>query len=145
MRRPRGDEMRNGSVAFCVGFMCVLLAGAQAGEIRVSDAPQLREALARLTPGTTVLLGPGVYQGGLYLSNVAGTAEAPVVIQGAAPNVPPVFKGDGGQAFHLADCSHIILRNLRVEGFSGNGINIDDGGSFETPAHHITLEDVTIQ
>ncbi len=136
--------MRYHAIAFCVGWMCVLLSGVQAGEIRVADSAQLQAAVAHLTPGTTVLLGPGVYQGGVYLSNVSGTQDAPVVIQGAEPNAPPVFRGDGGQAFHLADCSHIVLRNIRAEGFSGNGINIDDGGSFETPSHHVALEHVTI-
>ena len=29
-------------------------------------------------------------------------------------------------------------------GFPTNGINIDDGGSYDTPAHHIILENVTI-
>jgi hypothetical protein len=38
----------------------------------------------------------------------------------------------------------VTLRHLKVVGFPGNGLNIDDGGSFETPAHHIVLEDVTI-
>lgn len=136
--------MRNHAVAFCIGLTCVLLPGVQAEEIRVSDSAQLRAALVHLTPGTTVLLSPGAYQGGLYLANVVGTEEAPVVIQGAEPNSPPVFRGSGGQAFHLADCSYVTLRNIRVEGFPGNGINIDDGGSFGTPAHHITLEHVTI-
>ena len=31
---------------------------------------------------------------------------------------------------HLADCSYVTLRNLQVEGFPSNGINVDDGGSF---------------
>jgi len=136
--------MRYRTVVLWVGLTCVLLSGLQAGEIHVADSAQLRAALAHLTPGTTVLLDRGVYEGGIYLSNVVGTEDAPIVIQGGDPNAPPVFRGGGGQAFHLADCSYMALRHIRVEGFSGNGINIDDGGSFETPAHHIILEDVTI-
>ncbi len=136
--------MRCQAVVLHIGLSCLLLSASQAGEIRVADSAQLREATTHLAPGTTLLLEPGVYQGGLYLSDLAGTEIAPVVIQGADANAPPVFRGGGGQAFHFADCSHIILRSIRVEGFPGNGINIDDGGSFETPAHHITLENVTI-
>jgi hypothetical protein len=131
-------------VTLCVGLICVLPSLAQAEEIRVADTIELRAALAHIAPDATVLLSPGVYEGGMYLSNVSGTGEAPIVIQGADPNAPPVFRGGGGQAFHLADCSHVVLRNIRVEGFAGNGINIDDGGSFETPSHHITLEDIAI-
>lgn len=136
--------MRHDSVTLCVGLICVLPSLAQAEEIRVADTIELRAALAHIAPDATVLLSPGVYEGGMYLSNVSGTGEAPIVIQGADPNAPPVFRGGGGQAFHLADCSHVVLRNIRVEGFAGNGINIDDGGSFETPSHHITLEDIAI-
>jgi hypothetical protein len=127
-------------------FLCILSLCSRAGaeDIRVADSAQLRAALGRAGPGTTLLLGPGVYEGGLYLENVAGEEGAPVVIQGAEPNNPPVFRG-GGTALHLPDCRYVTLRHLKVTGFPGNGINIDDGGSFATPAHHIVLEDVTIR
>lgn len=48
------------------------------------------------------------------------------------------------QAMHLANCSYITLRNLKVRGFAANGINIDDGGSYGTPAHNIVLENIII-
>jgi hypothetical protein len=114
-----------------------------AAEVRVGDSPTLRRALGELTPGTTLLLEPGVYEGGVFMDNVVGTEEAPIIIQGAEPNDPPIFR-NGGTAFHLSDCRYVTLRNLRVEGFPGNGINVDDGGSFATPSHHIVLENLTI-
>jgi len=114
-----------------------------ATEIPAQNSLQLQAAIRNLTPGTTVLLAPGTYQGDIYIQGAAGTQEAPIVITGIDPNKPPVFSG-GRQAIHLSDCSHLILRNLKVVGFPSNGINIDDGGSFDTPAHHITLENVMI-
>ncbi len=132
-----------------VAFACVLLINAAgyrelgAAEVLVHNSSELRAALPELTPGMTIVLVPGAYQGNIYVQGAAGTEQAPITITGADPNRPPVFS-EGGQAIHLADCSHLILRNLKVTGFPGNGINIDDGGSFETPAHHITLENVTI-
>ncbi|HNS19525.1 MAG TPA: right-handed parallel beta-helix repeat-containing protein [Sedimentisphaerales bacterium] len=136
--------MRCRSMTCWVGLICVLGGSLSGQEIRVDGSSELRAVLGHLMPGMTVSLQPGVYEGGLYLSNVAGTENAPIVIQGAEPNVPPVFRGGGGQAFHFADCSHLVVKSIRVEGFPGNGINIDDGGSYDTPAHHITLENVTI-
>ena len=115
----------------------------RAAEIPVQNSSQLQAAVWNLTPGITVLLAPGTYQGDLYVQGAAGTQQAPIAIAGVDPNNPVVFSG-GRQAIHLSDCSHLILRNLKVVGFPSNGINIDDGGSFETPAHHITLENVTI-
>lgn len=136
--------MRYWIVILCVGLCCLSAAGAEGREICVADSAGLREALGQLGPGTTLSLEPGVYRGGVYLHRVNGTADAPIVIQGLDPNDPPVFRGGGGQAIHLADCSYITLRHLRVEGFPLNGINIDDGGTYETPAQHIVLEDITI-
>ncbi len=124
-------------------ILLAILPCVRAEEIRVADSTAFRAAAQRLTPGATLLLEPGVYQGGVYLENVAGAEQAPIVIQGAEPSDPPVFR-EGGLALHLADCSYVTLRHLRVEGFPGNGINIDDGGSFATPAHHIVVENVTI-
>jgi len=115
----------------------------EAKEVLANNSPQLRSAIRKLQPGDTLLVAPGDYAGGIYLADTSGTKDAPITIRGAEPDNPPLFSGDG-QAFHLADCSHIILSNLKVKGFPSNGINIDDGGSFETPAHHITLENITI-
>ena len=66
------------------------------------------------------------------------------MIRGSDPQRPPVFAG-GSQAFHLIDCAHVTLRDVTVRGCSGNGINVDDGGTYDTPAHHIVIENVTIE
>ncbi len=116
---------------------------AHAMEVRVADSQELLLATRNAEPGTVILLEPGEYAGGLYLQTLTGSEESPIVIKGVDPNNPPVFRG-GGQALHLANCRYVALKNLRVEGFPANGINIDDGGSYETPAHDIVLEDITI-
>ncbi len=116
----------------------------EAETLHVSDTGQLRRALIGAGPGTTVLIEPGSYRGDLHIPDLAGTEQAPILIAGADPQNPPVFKG-GGQALHLAQCSYVILRNLTVEGCAANGVNIDDGGTFATPAHHVIVEEVTIR
>ena len=123
----------------------ILLSGsvAHAVEIRVADSQQLLRVAREAAPGTTILLEPGQYTGGLYLQDLVGSEENPIVIAGTDANDPPVFR-DGSQALHLANCRYVTLRTLRVEGFPANGINIDDGGSYESPAHDIVLEDITI-
>lgn len=137
--------MKQQSNVFCL--IAVLLfamnAETRGAEVRVKNSSELGGAVRNLRPGTSLLLEPGEYSGGLYLSDVKGTADMPIVIRGIDPNDPPVFSG-GGQALHLADCSYLTLSNIKAKGFPGNGINIDDGGSFETPAHHIVVENVTI-
>ena len=114
-------------------------------EVKVSDSDELRRALRDLKPGTTLLLAPGTYEGGHHFSGVAGTKKAPVEIRGADAKNPPLLTGGGSTALQLSGCSGIRLAHLRVKGFGGNGINIDDGGTPGTPARDITVESVVIE
>jgi len=136
-------RQRKSTTCLLLAAILTAAASAQAREILVNDSAQLRNAIGSLKPGTTLLLAPGAYRGGIYLHNVSGTAATPIIIRGTDPNNPPLFTG-GSQALHLADCSYITLSTIKAKGFSSNGINIDDAGSFSTPAHHIVLEDLTI-
>ncbi len=130
---------------FGCGVALVLTAAVamHAADVAVETSGQLRRAAQDAEAGARLVLEGSTYSGGVYLQNVCGREGRPIVIEGADANKPPVFTG-GSQALHLADCAHVVLRNLRVEGFALNGINIDDGGSFETPARGIVLENVTI-
>ena len=135
---------RNKSALYLVlAVTAVACTATEAARITAQTSSQVRSAIRSLKPGDTLLVEPGNYTGGIHLANTSGTEKAPITICGADPNNPPLFSG-GSQAIHLADCSYITLSNLKVKGFPANGINIDDAGSFETPAHHITVENVTI-
>ena len=135
--------------ALAAGVVAVLLsagiaaAGAEGKTVRVASDEQLRAALRGARAGTTVSIARGRYRGGLYLKALAGTEAAPIVIAGRDANDPPVFVG-GPVAMHLSDCSHVTLRDLTVRGMSAGGINIDDGGTLQTPSHHITVERVAV-
>jgi len=107
--------------------------------VNVNDDASLRTALREARPGTRIRIAPGDYRPEIYVSNLQGTEAEPIVIEGADPARRPLFSG-GGEGWHLSDCAHVVLRNLAVRGQSSNGINIDDGGSFDTPSHHIVLE-----
>jgi fibronectin type 3 domain-containing protein len=110
----------------------------------VSTTAQLTQAIAAATPGTHVLLQPGTYQGGIYLQNIQGTAAAPIVIAAADPTRKPVILG-GDTNLQIADAAYLVLRDLVMAGGALNGLNIDDGGSYETPTHHITLSGLEIR
>jgi hypothetical protein len=51
----------------------------------------------------------------------------------------------GGNGIQLSDPAYLELRGITFTGATGNGLNIDDGGSFATPAHHIVLRDLTVR
>lgn len=109
----------------------------------VGDDAALRAALRQARPGARIRIRPGQYAPGLFVANLRGSAEAPIVIEGADPADPPVFQG-GTQAWHLSDCAHVTLRDLSVRGQRANGINVDDGGSFDSPSHHMVLERIRV-
>jgi hypothetical protein len=124
--------------------MCALGAVARGADtVRVSTQAELTRALSEARPGTTILIAPGKYRGGLS-ARLAGTKEEPIVVAGADPKDPPVIEGGGG-GLHLRSPAHVELRDLVVTGASGNGINIDDAGSIETPAHHVVLRTIAIR
>ncbi len=126
-------------------LMFCLMACAPAAEqiIEVADDAALRAALAQSRPGVHIRIAPGSYRPGIYLSGLRGTEQAPIVIEGAQPGAPPLFEG-GNEAWHLSDCSYVTLRHIAVRGQTRNGINVDDGGTFDTPAHHIRLEHLRV-
>ena len=115
-----------------------------ARNIKVHNSAELLNALRKAKSEDTIHLAAGEYTGGIYIRDILGRAGAPITIRGTEPNNPPVFSKGGGQAIHMADCSNITLAHIKVQGYPANGINIDDGGSFETPSHHIVLDNITI-
>lgn len=133
----------------CMGSIvaAALATGIAVGEdvVRtVRDAAGLREALRQAVPGTTIRLLPGDYGHGVRLDGLCGTPDRRVVIAGADPLDPPRF-GGGTEALHLSDCNHVTLRNLVVAGCSGNGINADDAGTFDTPSIGLMFDGLRIE
>ena len=113
-------------------------------EVTVDSREALQEALARATPGTTIRIAPGTYRGGLSFSGVRGTKDRPIVLAGLDSEKPPVFKG-GGSGFHFREPQYLELKHLIITGATGNGLNIDDGGTSETPAKHVVLRGLEIR
>lgn len=132
------------TLAALVLLIASLYTSLRAATVDVSNDAELRAALRDAKPGTNVRIASGTYSGALYLDGLAGSSEQPIIIEGADPERPPVFDG-GSEAIHLTDAAHVTLRHLIIRGQTGNGINIDDGGSYGSPAHHITVEHVAFR
>jgi len=111
--------------------------------VEVSDDASLRTALRSAGPGTRIRIAAGHYRPGVYAANLKGTERRPIVIEGADENNPPTFEG-GNEAWHFSDCAYLTLRNIAVKGQRSNGINVDDGGSYDTPTHNVVLEKIRV-
>ncbi|MCS7264032.1 MAG: right-handed parallel beta-helix repeat-containing protein [Armatimonadetes bacterium] len=117
--------------------------GLQPVSLVVKNSHELKRAIINARPGTKILLASGEYEGGLFFQNVKGEPNKPIVIEALDPTKPPVIKG-GDECLHFSDAAYLELRNLVLVGARYNGLNIDDGGTFETPSHHIKLSGLTV-
>ncbi len=107
-----------------------------------ADPSDYRSKIADLEPGDTLQLTPGTYVR-LYLSNINGTAQNRIVIEGPADRTAIIEGESGKNTVQLERCSFLTLRNLTIDslGISGpNGINAKGG-----PSHDITVENNLIR
>lgn len=117
-----------------------LAVAAPAGGERVESTAELRAALAKAKAGATLLLAPGDYEG-FSAKEVRGAEGKPIVVRAADAMSPPRFTG----GVQLSDCEWLELDGLCFEGITGNGLNVDDGGSLDTPARGITLKRLVVR
>jgi hypothetical protein len=105
----------------------------------------LERAAQDAAPGTAIRLHAGTYAGDQYLSDLRGTAEAPIWIGGAPGETRPVLSG-GGEGLHLTRVSYLVVHDLAVTGAASNGINCDDGGAYDDPTatHHVVFDRVVV-
>lgn len=95
------------------------------------------QAAQNAEAGDTVLIFPATYTGTYFIEDLHGNAGQWITFRGTNKSTV-IFQG-GTEAMHFIDVSYIRIENMTIRGQTGNGINIDDGGSFETPAHHVVV------
>lgn len=97
----------------------------------------LRAAAMRAMPGTRILLRAGTYSGSAFLSNLRGTATQPIAIVGEGTVVLDATRM--AEALHISDPTYLVLENFTIRNSTTNGLNIDDAGSADSPAHHVVM------
>lgn len=116
-----------------------VLAEATATDILVTNEAEFAAALSSAQDGDRILLAPGTYNGGFFQSGLYG-----VTIRSQFENNPAIISG-GTNAIQLSDATMLTIEHLICEGQTGNGLNIDDGGSFETPSSDVTLRNIIVR
>ncbi|MCA9038201.1 MAG: right-handed parallel beta-helix repeat-containing protein, partial [Planctomycetaceae bacterium] len=133
------------AVAFVIFCTAIPMLAQQDGlTVDVSNRAELISAVNSARPGTTVRIAPGEYPGGLSFNTLRGTEANPIIIEAQDPARPPVFVG-GGSGLHLRNPAHVHLRGIVLQGATGNGLNIDDGGRPGEPARGIHLDQVQVR
>lgn len=93
--------------------------------------------------GDTILVHAGTYPGGIYIANLQGTASDWIYIH-AAPGAVVIYDG-GTNAWQFTDAAYLHISGFVFQHQVGNGLNFDDGGSYESPAHHVIFENCTFR
>jgi hypothetical protein len=91
-----------------------------------------------------ILVAPGTYAGGLHLVDLKGTEAQPITVRAADAAKRPLVRG-GANGFQLTDAEHLVLEDLDFEGQTGNGLNVDDGGTPDTPTTGIRLVNLAVR
>jgi hypothetical protein len=94
----------------------------------------LGSAAAVAAPGDAIRMLPGTYPGGNYLSDLQGTAEAPIWIGGVPGEDRPVIDASGqNEGLHLTRPRYLVVHDIEIHSAADNGVNTDDGGAFDDP------------
>jgi hypothetical protein len=99
----------------------------------------LLNALQAASPGTDVVLRAGDYPR-TYINGLEGTAAQPIRIRGEQG---AVLRGRTG--LQISNGRYVVLQDLVVDGATENGINLDDGGDYTTPAADIVIRNVVVR
>lgn len=122
-------------------ILIILINPVNAKTILVSTSgtyKSISEASAIANPGDTIFVEGGNYAGGDYISNLHGNVLNWIYFVSDTNN-PAIFKG-GNIAFMLSDVSYLKISGFVIDSQKQNGVNIDDGGSYDTPTHHLIIE-----
>jgi hypothetical protein len=103
----------------------------------------LESAAQGALPGDTILFHGGVYSGGEYVFGLQGETDAWIWIL-AAPGDSVIIRG-GATAWQLSDPAYVHIEGFVFEGQTANGVNIDDGGDYSTPAHDLRITGCTFR
>ena len=107
--------------------------------LRVANAKMLQAAFQEAVPGTRIEIAPGDY-GSVRGENLRGQADKNIIITASDASAPPRFV-----TMQLSRCAYLELSDLVFAGAPDNGLNIDDGGDYARPAHHILLRRLQVR
>lgn len=101
-----------------------------------------RDVLPTLQPGDTLTLQAGSYDRGLPVTDLNGTANACIVIQGPADGNRATFTGsDSFNLIAFRRSSYVKVRHFDLDGENkaGFGVATQDAPN---PVHHVVIEDL---
>jgi hypothetical protein len=101
----------------------------------------IRAAADRARPGTRIVVAAGPYPP-VALGRVQGEPGRPIafVARGRA-----TIDARSGTGWAMSDPAYVLIEGFTIENAAAHGMNLDDGGTVDTPAHHLVLRNLTIR
>jgi len=127
---------------FCFLLLVTTISHVSGRVIRIGTGTQynsLRSVRLLIKPGDTIIYLSGIYNGGERIENLRGNEDGWITIM--AEHQERVIIHGGSTAFHFTDASFVRLTGFTFTSQTENGVNIDDGGSYDTPSHHIEIKE----
>lgn len=103
----------------------------------------INAALSQANAGTRIRIAAGTYGAIGSFSNLRGTSTAPIALVGEGAVI--VDTGGTALALHLVDPRYVVIQGITVQNTFPHGINIDDGGSYSSPAEYVVLRNMTFR
>ena len=100
----------------------------------------LKAALRHAKPGTFYHVAAGHYDAPGVMRHFQGKADAPIAIV-AEGNVVIDAKGKGSN-FAFIDGRYLLIDGLTIINSGVHGMNIDDGGDYQTPGGYVVLRNL---
>ena len=103
----------------------------------------IARGIAEAVPGAAVRIHAGTYPTRVNISDLSGTANAPIWIGGAPGEAKPVIE-NATEGMHLTRVHYLIIHDLEVRNTTYNGINTDDGGDYSNydATRHVIFRDL---
>lgn len=127
-----------------IGAM-LLASTALAGREYTATPDSYVTLLRELAPGDRMTLSPGVYEHGLPIHGINGSAQAPIVITGPDDARPAILLARTNRnTISIVNSSHVAIQNLTLDGagLPVDGVKCEGHAQW---AHHITLANLDIR
>lgn len=97
----------------------------------------LSDAVAFVAPGDTIRFQKGIYPGIQIIKALKGKKEAWITLF-ASVSDSVIIRGEV-TSWQFTDPAYLLIEGFIFEEQTGNGMNIDDGSDYSTPAQHLII------
>ncbi|MGD9216196.1 MAG: right-handed parallel beta-helix repeat-containing protein [Desulfobacteraceae bacterium] len=101
------------------------------------------QALSHASAGSRIRVQAGTYGAVGGVANIQDSDTNPIAI--IADGDVIIDAGGSGSGMQISNARYLVLQGLTFQNTGQHGINIDDGGDYSTPTHHVVLRDLTFR